>query len=90
MAHPGSGPAVGALRLADRALPVWATIDAGQVHAAATAGLAWLALSGCTTSTDHHYIFPREAGGELRTVDAATATREVRAARQRLVGPGLS
>ena len=38
--------------------PVWATIDAGQVHAAATAGLAWLALSGCTTSTDHHYIFP--------------------------------
>ena len=31
--------------------PVWATIDAGQVHAAATAGLAWLALSGCTTST---------------------------------------
>jgi amidohydrolase family protein len=41
--------------------PVWARIDAGQVHAAATAGLAWLALSGCTTSTDHHYIFPREA-----------------------------
>jgi hypothetical protein len=22
--------------------PIWATIDAGQVHAAATAGLAWL------------------------------------------------
>jgi cytosine/adenosine deaminase-related metal-dependent hydrolase len=154
--------------------PVWATIDAGQVHAAATAGLAWLALSGCTTSTDHHYIFPRDAlrgggdarqalglgtrggarclgrddetgalrpglladialwrldglahdaiahgpggdpvaalvlgppaplelllvggtpvldGGELRTVDAATATREVRAARLRLAGPELS
>jgi 8-oxoguanine deaminase len=29
-------------------------------------------------------------GGELRTVDAATAAREVRAARQRLVGPELS
>jgi 8-oxoguanine deaminase len=38
--------------------PLWARIDAGQVNAAATAGLAWLALSGCTTSTDHHYIFP--------------------------------
>jgi cytosine/adenosine deaminase-related metal-dependent hydrolase len=38
--------------------PVWARIDPGQVHAAATAGLAWMALSGCTTSTDHHYIFP--------------------------------
>ena len=46
--------------------PVWATIDAGQVHAAATAGLAWLALSGCTTSTDHHYIFPRDAFGGRR------------------------
>ena len=43
--------------------PVWARIDAGQVHAAATAGLAWLALSGCTTSTDHHYIFPRGLQG---------------------------
>ncbi len=38
--------------------PVWARIDPEQVHAAATAGLAWLALSGCSTSTDHHYIFP--------------------------------
>jgi cytosine/adenosine deaminase-related metal-dependent hydrolase len=44
--------------------PVWARIDAGQVHAAATAGLAWLALSGCSTSTDHHYIFPRDGAGD--------------------------
>jgi hypothetical protein len=29
-------------------------------------------------------------GGELRTVDAATAAREVRVARQRLAGPELS
>ena len=47
--------------------PVWATIDAGQVHAAATAGLA----------------------GPVRVHDQH-GTREVRAARQRLVGPGLS
>jgi cytosine/adenosine deaminase-related metal-dependent hydrolase len=39
--------------------PVWARIEPGHVHAAATAGLAWLALTGCTTSTDHHYVFPR-------------------------------
>ncbi|HEX4062138.1 MAG TPA: 8-oxoguanine deaminase [Streptosporangiaceae bacterium] len=39
--------------------PIWARTDPDQVHAAATAGLAWLALTGCTTSTDHHYIFPR-------------------------------
>jgi cytosine/adenosine deaminase-related metal-dependent hydrolase len=43
--------------------PVWARIDADGVHAAATAGLAWLALSGCTTSTDHHYIFTGGSGG---------------------------
>jgi cytosine/adenosine deaminase-related metal-dependent hydrolase len=56
--------------------PIWATIDAGQVHAAATAGLAWLALSGCTTSTDHHYIFPREAlrgGGDADALAAEVA-----------------
>jgi cytosine/adenosine deaminase-related metal-dependent hydrolase len=34
--------------------PVWAGIDADTVGAAARAGLARLALTGCTTSTDHH------------------------------------
>ena len=60
--------------------PVWARIDAEQVHAAATAGLAWLALSGCTTSTDHHYIFPRRgprvgAGGDALEAEVAAADR---------------
>ncbi len=54
--------------------PVWARIDAGIVHAAASAGLAQLALSGCTTSTDHHYVFPREGGDILAAeIDAAAA-----------------
>ncbi|GAB3823992.1 8-oxoguanine deaminase [Dactylosporangium cerinum] len=54
--------------------PVWARIDAGIVHAAAAAGLAQLALSGCTTSTDHHYVFPREGGDLLAAeIDAAAA-----------------
>jgi cytosine/adenosine deaminase-related metal-dependent hydrolase len=39
--------------------PVWAGIDEETVSATTAAGLAWLALSGCTTSTDHHYVFPR-------------------------------
>jgi cytosine/adenosine deaminase-related metal-dependent hydrolase len=39
--------------------PVWAHIDADTVSATTSAGLAWLALSGCTTSTDHHYVYPR-------------------------------
>jgi cytosine/adenosine deaminase-related metal-dependent hydrolase len=52
--------------------PVWAAMDAGIVRAAATAGLAWLARSGCSTTTDHHYVFPRRGGDVLgATVEAA-------------------
>jgi cytosine/adenosine deaminase-related metal-dependent hydrolase len=39
--------------------PVWARIDAESEYAAARAGLAELALSGCSTVFDHHYVFPR-------------------------------
>ena len=42
--------------------PVWARIDAEAEHAAARTGLAELALAGCTTVFDHHYVFPRGAG----------------------------
>ncbi len=53
--------------------PIWARVDEGAVRSAAAAGLAWLARSGCTTTTDHHYLFPRGAGDLLAsTVDAAT------------------
>jgi cytosine/adenosine deaminase-related metal-dependent hydrolase len=43
--------------------PVWARIDAGAVRVAARAAMARLLLSGCTLSTDHHYVFPRGADG---------------------------
>jgi cytosine/adenosine deaminase-related metal-dependent hydrolase len=38
--------------------PIWARIDADTVRAAARAAMAKLLLSGCTLSTDHHYVFP--------------------------------
>jgi cytosine/adenosine deaminase-related metal-dependent hydrolase len=41
---------------------LWGRMDAEVVSGAATAGLAWLARSGCTTSTDHHYVFPKGRG----------------------------
>ncbi|MDP9845183.1 8-oxoguanine deaminase [Streptosporangium lutulentum] len=41
---------------------VWAAMDAEVVRGAAGAGLGYLALSGCTTSSDHHYIFPKGRG----------------------------
>ncbi len=52
--------------------PVWGCIDAEIVSAAAKAGLAWLAATGCTTTTDHHYVFPRDGGDVLAAeIDAA-------------------
>jgi cytosine/adenosine deaminase-related metal-dependent hydrolase len=54
--------------------PVWAGLDEEWTRTAATVGLAELALSGCTTSTDHHYVFPAGAGDLLRAeIDAARA-----------------
>jgi cytosine/adenosine deaminase-related metal-dependent hydrolase len=43
--------------------PVWADIDADTVRLAARAAMARLLLSGCTLSTDHHYVFPRGREG---------------------------
>jgi len=43
--------------------PVWSRIDAESEYAAARTGLAELALSGCTTVFDHHYVFPRGREG---------------------------
>jgi cytosine/adenosine deaminase-related metal-dependent hydrolase len=42
--------------------PVWGRLDAEITHAAASGGLARLALTGCTTVADHHYVFPSGAG----------------------------
>jgi cytosine/adenosine deaminase-related metal-dependent hydrolase len=55
--------------------PVWAGIDEHAVHVGASGALAQLARTGCTTSTDHHYVFPRE-GGDLLGAEI-TAAREV-------------
>ena len=43
--------------------PVWARIDDEMLHAAARTGLAELALSGCSSVFDHHYVFPRGVSG---------------------------
>ena len=52
--------------------PVWAHVDAEVESAAARAGLAALARSGCSTSTDHHYVFPAGAGDLLEVeIEAA-------------------
>ena len=52
--------------------PVWGGIDEESVGAAATAGLGWLARTGCTTSMDHHYVFPTD-GGDLLAAEIEAA-----------------
>ncbi|MCB0999048.1 MAG: 8-oxoguanine deaminase [Acidimicrobiales bacterium] len=52
--------------------PLWEGIDEEAVHASAFVGLAELALSGCTTSTDHLYLHPRR-GGDLLAAEIAAA-----------------
>jgi cytosine/adenosine deaminase-related metal-dependent hydrolase len=54
--------------------PVWARIDADTCWAAARAGLSALARSGCSASTDHHYVFPRDAGDLLEVEIGAAAS----------------
>jgi len=52
--------------------PVWEQLDAELVNVAATGALSWLAGTGCTTTTDHHYVFPRDGGDLLKAeIDAA-------------------
>ena len=58
--------------------PVWARIDAEAEYAAARAGLAELALSGCGTVFDHHYVFPRGRDGLIEAELAAAQELGVR------------
>jgi cytosine/adenosine deaminase-related metal-dependent hydrolase len=49
---------------------VWRGTDAAAVDVAARVGLGELMLTGCTTTTDHLYLFPR---GQERLIDAEIA-----------------
>jgi cytosine/adenosine deaminase-related metal-dependent hydrolase len=52
--------------------PLWRSLDTEGAYLSAWVGLAELALSGCTTSTDHLYLHPRGAGDLLAAeIDAA-------------------
>ena len=53
--------------------PLWRGLDEEAAYLSAWVGLAELALSGCTTSTDHLYLHPRGAGDLLGAEIAAAA-----------------
>ena len=37
--------------------PIWAKLDEAAIRASTTTAVCELLLSGCTTTTDHHYVF---------------------------------
>jgi len=50
--------------------PIWARMNPGDIHVSTQTALAELALSGCTTASDHLYLFPN--GSKLDDeIDAA-------------------
>ena len=52
--------------------PLWSTLDEEAANVSAWVGLAELALSGCTTSTDHLYVHPA-GGGDLLSAEITAA-----------------
>jgi cytosine/adenosine deaminase-related metal-dependent hydrolase len=52
---------------------VWRFLDPEAVRIGALVGLGELLLTGCTTSTDHHYLFPRGVNTQLIDVQSNAA-----------------
>ena len=54
--------------------PIWARLTPEALEAAVTVAVAELLLSGCTTTTDHHYVFPPGLEDAI-AIEAAVARR---------------
>jgi 8-oxoguanine deaminase len=55
--------------------PVWAKMDEDAIRLGTLVGMAELMLSGCTATTDHHYVFPQGIRGELIDIQIEAATQ---------------
>jgi 8-oxoguanine deaminase len=58
--------------------PIWARLTPDSMDAAATVAMAELLLSGCTTTTDHHYVFPAGLENAIDTEIAAAQRLGIR------------
>ncbi|MBN1355535.1 8-oxoguanine deaminase [bacterium] len=52
---------------------IWEGIDAESVYHGSLAAIAELLLTGCTLTTDHHYLFPDSAPGNLLDIQIQAA-----------------
>lgn len=55
--------------------PIWSHLDAEAVATSTLLACAELLKTGCTTTTDHHYLFPRAVSEDLIGVQAASAKK---------------
>jgi 8-oxoguanine deaminase len=58
--------------------PIWAKLTPDLLDAAVTVAMAELLLSGCTTTTDHHYVFPAGLEDAIDTEIAAAQRLGIR------------
>lgn len=61
--------------------PIWARLTGKHIHVSAKLAMAELILSGCTTSSDHLYIFPNDVRLEDEIQAAETIGMRFHAAR---------
>jgi cytosine/adenosine deaminase-related metal-dependent hydrolase len=54
--------------------PLWEHLDANLEFASASAALGMLAITGCTTTMDHNYVFPVD-GGDVLAAEIGAAAR---------------
>lgn len=54
---------------------IWKNIDARAVSVSSTLAMAELLKTGCTTTTDHHYLYPRGFEGDLMGLQFEAADR---------------
>ncbi len=57
--------------------PIWAGLTPEMVQVSTQVAMAELLMSGCTTSSDHLYIYPNGPHGKVRLDDSIEAARQI-------------
>ncbi len=57
--------------------PIWAGLTPEMVQVSTQTAMAELLMSGCTTSSDHLYIYPNSAQGKVKLDDSIEAAQQI-------------